>query len=61
MIYQSFWQVFPVLRIDVAAETLFAFVTFQGRDIPHLYMMLGLKPTKRTSRGETSKEHRICL
>lgn len=62
MIYQSFWQmVFPVLRINAVAETLFAFMTFQGKDIPHLHMVLGLKSTKRTARGETSKEYRSCV
>lgn len=59
MIYQSFWQmVFPVLRINVVAETLVAFMTFQGKDIPHLYMALGLKSSKKTERGDTSKEYR---
>lgn len=53
MIYQSFWQmVFPVLRINVVAETLVAFMTFQGKDIPHLYMALGLKSSKKKLKEE---------
>lgn len=65
IIYQSSWQmVFPVLRINFVAETLLAFMTFQGKYIPHFYMAVGLKSRrkKKNERGETSKEYRSwCL
>lgn len=63
MIYQSFWQmVFPVLRINVVAETLFAFMTFQGRDILHLYTVLGLKSTKQNfKRRDKQGIQKFCL
>lgn len=53
MIYQSSWQmVFPVLRINFIAETLLAFMTFQGKYIPHFYMALGLKSRKKNMKEE---------
>lgn len=60
MIYQSFWQiVFPVLGINVVAETVLAFMTFQRKDIPHLYMALGLKSRKKLKQERQARNTEV--
>lgn len=46
-------MVFPVLRINAEAETLLAFMTFQGKENPRLYMALGLKSRKKSRKNPT--------
>lgn len=45
-------MVFPVLRINFVAETLLAFMTFQGKYIPHFYMAVGLKSRRKKKMKE---------
>lgn len=49
-------MVFPVLRINAEAETLLAFMTFQRKENPHLYMALGLKSRKNPTPLKVGRE-----